>query len=100
MERLKKAGFYVAPERDVLGYVRARDNVRLQVREERDGAVIKVQGLSADINHAKGLGLVLELPWRKVRVEGSLGDSRFVVSNGRLVLKVAIGSEVIVHRED
>ena len=100
MERLKKAGFYVAPERDVLEYVRARDNVRLQVKEERDGAVIKVQGLSADINHAKGLSLILELPWRKVRVEGSLGDSRFVVSNGRLVLKVAIGSEVIVHRED
>jgi peptidoglycan/xylan/chitin deacetylase (PgdA/CDA1 family) len=100
MEKLRGMGFYVAPEGEVLKYIRARDNVKLVIREEKDRAIIKVQSLSAEIDYEKGLNLILGLPWKKVRVEGSLSDSRYTVPKGGLLVKAAIGSEVIVYRED
>ena len=100
MEGLKKTGFYVAPEGEVLRYIRARENTRLTVREEGDRALIKVERPSADISYEKGLSLVLTLPWKKVRVEGSLADSHYAVRKGTLMVRAALGSEVIVYRED
>ncbi|MCX5800733.1 MAG: polysaccharide deacetylase family protein [Candidatus Eisenbacteria bacterium] len=100
MEELKATGFYMARESDVLKYIRARDNVKLIVREEKDKAVIKVQMLSADISYEKGISLILNLPWEKVRVQGSLSDSHYAVHGGRLAVKAAVGSEVTVYREN
>jgi len=100
MEKLKKMRFYVAPEGDVLKYIRARDNVKLFVREEEDRAIVKIQSSSAEIDYEEGLSLILQLPWKKVRVEGSLSDSHCTVPKGGLLVKAAVGSEVIVYREE
>jgi len=100
MEKVRDGGFYVAPEGEVIEYIRARNNATLIVREERNKAIIKVQPLSAENKYEKDLDLIIELPWKKVRVEGSLSDSRYSVSGGKLKLKVAVGSEVTLWRED
>ncbi len=98
MRLLSNSGLYIAPECEVLQYIMARDGAWLEVREEERQATIKVRPGNAEINSGVVLTLVVELPWKRVRVSGSLNDSEQRVFNGRLVLEARAGSEISIHR--
>jgi peptidoglycan/xylan/chitin deacetylase (PgdA/CDA1 family) len=101
MRLLKASGFYLATEGDVLTYMLARDNVRLSVSEERDEVTIKVVAATAEVNYVTRLTLVVELPWKKVGVRCTPGDSDYRVervAGGILTLDASSGSEISIRR--
>ncbi|MFH0778198.1 MAG: polysaccharide deacetylase family protein [Candidatus Eisenbacteria bacterium] len=96
MTELKRRRFYVAPEGDVLTYIGTRDNVSLRLTEEAGRVTVKVEPQNAEIDGKVVLTLVLELPWSKVEVEGSLDDSRYSLKDGTLTVRALACSELTV----
>jgi len=93
------SGYWIAPISSVGKYVIERNGTEVNVLKMRNEIVIHtVTNLDKEI-YNQPMTLKVEVPWKKVKVEGSLHDGVFDTRKGKLLIDVMLEKEIIIEKQ-
>lgn len=96
---LVESGLWIAPTGDVGRYILERDSTAVRmVKAGRKLHVYTLTNLDTDVFNVP-LTLVVKVPWKKVKVSGSLSDGIVETVNNELVIDVLPEQEIILTKD-
>jgi len=99
IEAVIAAGYWIAPISEIGKYITERDNTEIRSIACRNQIYIyTVTNLDKQI-YNQPLTLEIKVPWKKVRVVGSLNDGIFQTQNNTLYIDVMPEVELILSKE-
>ena len=91
--------YWIAPVSEVGRYIIERDNTEIRIIECKNQIYIyTVTNLDKQI-YDRPLTLEVELTWKKVKIEGSLGDGTYPIQNQRIFIDVMPETELILTKD-
>ena len=99
IEAMVAAGYWIAPISEVGRYIIQRENTEFRTILCRNQIFIySVTNLNKQI-YNQPLTLEIKVPWKKVRIEGSLDDGVFETQNNKLFINVFPENQLILSKE-
>jgi len=93
---IHKSDYWTAPLASIGKYIINRDNTSLKLLKLHNTLKITTKTDSDKVDISHPLTLKIDLPWRKVLVNGSVNDGNFTVANRQLLVDVIPGETVLI----
>lgn len=91
-----KSDYWAAPLTTVGKYIINRDNTEVKLLKLHNTLKISTQTNKDIVDNNQPLTLKIDLPWRKVLVNGSRNDGNFTISNKQLLVDVIPGKTILI----
>lgn len=99
IEALVAAGYWIAPIGEIGRYIDERDHTEVKtITLKKKIYIYTVNNLDNSIYNLP-LTLEIEIPWKKVKIEGSLHDGIVKTQNNKLFISVLPESQLILSKE-
>lgn len=96
---LVASGYWIAPISEIGRYIEERENTDVRtISLKKKIYIYTVTNLDKSIYNLP-LTLEIEVPWKRVKIEGSLNDGLFKTQNNRLFISVLPESQLILSKE-
>ena len=93
------AGYWIAPVSEIGRYIVQRDNTVLRCHSSKKKIFIyTITNLDKNI-YNRPLTLEVDLPWKRVKIQGSLDDGIFETRNNKLFINVLPEEELILSKK-
>lgn len=99
IEAIMAAGYWIAPISEIGKYIAERDNTEMRTFAFKKKIYLyMVTNLDKAI-YDQPLTLEVDVPWKRVKIEGSLNDGIFETQNNKLFISVLPENELILSKE-
>jgi len=93
---IHKSNYWTAPLASIGKYIIKRDNTSLKLLKLHNTLKITTKTNDNIVDNNQPLTLKINLPWRKVLVNGSTNDGNFTVTNKQLLVDALPGKTVLI----
>jgi peptidoglycan/xylan/chitin deacetylase (PgdA/CDA1 family) len=99
MESLSNSGCWIAPVCEIGKYITQRENTEVRITTSKKKIIIyTVTNLDKAV-YDSPLTIEVQIPWKKIRVTGSLNDGIYVPESEMIYLDVLPENEVVITKE-
>jgi peptidoglycan/xylan/chitin deacetylase (PgdA/CDA1 family) len=99
IDAVATSGCWVAPISSVGKYITERNGTEVRTIKDKDRIVIyTITNLDKAV-YNQPMTLKVDVPWKKVKVEGSLHDGIVEIRNGYLLIDLMLEEEIIIEKQ-
>jgi len=99
IEAVMTAGYWIAPISEIGKYITERDNTTIRTIAFKKKIFIYTVTILDRSIYDRPLTLEVDIPWKRVKIEGSLNDGIFKTLNNKLFISVVLENQLILSKE-
>ncbi len=96
IEMISNSEYWVAPVATIGKYIVERNNTKIETIKDRKKIIVNTSTNLDKKIYNQPLTIEIEIPWKKVKIEGSANDGIYKVRNKKLLINVFPEEKVII----